>query len=188
LPACAVSQLKITLTRRGAAVTGWVGGYLRFENDGRAACQIHGWLGVTAVTASGRVITAVRAVHGTMLGAWQYTRPLPAIRLARGSAAYAVIAAGDHSAVGSGSCPAVRVLRVSPPARSGRVTLSARLRDHVYLPACTAASGATEVEYSAVVPLSELAPVAAVIWPSWRAMRACRAGRCRQPAKQRDGP
>jgi hypothetical protein len=68
-PTCRTSQLTITLTRRGVAVMGEVGGYLRFANSGPATCQIGGWPAVTAVTAAGKTITAVRARHGTMLGA-----------------------------------------------------------------------------------------------------------------------
>ena len=157
MPPCTITRLKITLTRRGGAVTGWVGGYLRFANTGRVACQLHGWPKVIAVTASGQAITAVRAVHGTMLGAWQHTSPLPVVQLVPGAAAYAVLAAGDHSANSSGTCPAVRLLRVTPPASSGHVLLSARLYDHVFLPACTSVSGASEIEFSAVVPLGDLA-------------------------------
>ncbi|MGO9083373.1 MAG: hypothetical protein ACLQDY_30845 [Streptosporangiaceae bacterium] len=100
---------------------------------------------------------ASRAVRGTMLGAWQYAPPLPVVRLAPGGAAYAVLAAGDHSAGSSRPCLAARLLRVSPPGSSVRVTLPARLYDHVYLPACTSASGSTEIEVSAIVPLSDLA-------------------------------
>jgi hypothetical protein len=157
VPSCTIAQLSITLTRRGGAVTGEVGGYLRFLNAGHAACQLHGWPKVTAVTASGQVITAVRALHGTMLGAWQHTSPLPTVRLAPGAAAFAVLAAGDHSASGSAGCPTVWLLRVTPPAGSGHVTLSARLYDHVYLPACTSVSSSTEIEFSAVVRLRDLA-------------------------------
>lgn len=158
VPACVSTQLAITLIRRGIAVTGQIGGYLRFTNTGSSACRLHGWPEVTAVTASGRVIAAVRAVHGTMLGAWQDTSPLPVIRLAHGAAAYAVLAAGDQPAGRAAGCQAVRLLRVTLPAAAGQVTLTARLYDHVYLPACTSASGATEVEFSAIVPLSDLAP------------------------------
>jgi Domain of unknown function (DUF4232) len=154
-PVCAISQLEIMLTRRGGAVTGEVGGYLRFANTGHVACQLHGWPTVTAVTVTGPAIRAVRALHGTMLGGWQYTSP-PRLRLAPG-AAYAVLAAGDSSAGAAGSCPAVRLLRVAPPARSGHVTLSARLHGRVYLPACNSVSGSTEIEVSAVVPLRDLA-------------------------------
>ena len=157
MPSCSITQLKITLIRRGGAVTGEVGGYLRFANAGHVTCLLHGWPKVIAVTASGLRITASRALHGTMLGAWQHTSTLPAIRLAPGAAAYAVLAAGDHSADNSGGCPAVRLLRVTPPASSGHVTLSARLYDHVYLPACTSGSRASEIEFSAVVPLSDIA-------------------------------
>jgi hypothetical protein len=155
-PVCAISQLKITFTRRGGAVTGEVGGYLRFANAGLAACQLHGWPTVTALTATGRTIRAVRALHGTMLGGLQYTSP-PRVRLAPGGATYAVLAAGDQSAGTSGSCPTVPLLRVAPPDGSGHVTLSARLYGRVYLPACTSASGTTEIELSAVVPLQDLA-------------------------------
>ena len=92
------------LTRKGGAATGEVGGYLRFANAGRVACQLHGWPKVTAVTASGHTIAALRAIHGTMLGGWQYTSPLPIVRLEPGGAAWAVLAAGDHSAGTSPLC------------------------------------------------------------------------------------
>lgn len=157
VPPCRITQLKITLTRRGGAVTGEVGGYLRFTNAGHAACQLHGWPKVTAITTTGQTITAARALHGTMLGAWQYTSPLPTTRLVPGAAAYAVLAAGDHSAGESNRCPTARLLRVTPSTSSGHATLTAQLYDHVYLPACTSASGSTEIEVSAVVPLSDLA-------------------------------
>jgi Protein of unknown function (DUF4232) len=155
-PACATSQLTITLTRKGGAVTGEVGGYLRFANNGPTTCQIGGWPAVTAVTSVGKTITAARAWHGTMLGAWRYAPPLPVVRLAPGTAVYAVLAAGDHSARTTRPCPPVRWLRVNPPAGSGHVTLSARLYDHVYLPACTSFRGTTEIQFSAVVPLTDL--------------------------------
>jgi len=155
-PACKTSQLTITLTRRGAAVMGEVGGYLRFANNGPAACQIGGWPAVTAVTAAGKTIRAARARHGLMLGGWRYVPPLPVLRLAPGAAAYAVLAAGDHSARTTRPCPVVRWLRVTPPAGSGQATLSARLYDHVYLPACTSFHGTTEIQFSAVVPLADL--------------------------------
>ena len=144
------------MTRTGGAVTGEVGGYLRFANAGRVACQLHGWPTVTAVTATGRTIRAVRALHGTMFGGWQYTLP-PRVRLTPGGAAYAVLAAGDRPVGTSGSCPVVRWLRVAPPASPGHVMLSARLYGRVYLPACTSVSGSTEIELSAVVPLRDLA-------------------------------
>ena len=157
LPACPISRLKITLIRRGGAVMGEVGGYLRFANAGPAACQLSGWPTVTAITADGMTVTAARAVHGTMLGAWQYAPPLPVVRLAPGAAAYAVLAAGDHNARTAGDCPAVRLLLVTAPAGSGHVTLSARLYGRAYLPACTSAGGSTEIQVSAVVPLADLA-------------------------------
>jgi Protein of unknown function (DUF4232) len=135
---------------------GEVGGYLRFANNGPTACQIGGWPAVTAVTAAGKTIIAARAWHGMMLGGWRYVPPLPVLRLAPGAAAYAVLAAGDHSARTTRPCPTVRWLRVTPPAGSGHVTLSARLYGHVYLPACISFRGTTEIQFSAVVPLADL--------------------------------
>jgi len=150
------AHLEVTLTRKGA-VTGEVGGYLRFVNTGHAACKIGGWPKVMAITDSGQRIRAVRATHGTMRGALQYAVPPPLIRLAPGAAAYAVLAAGDHSASGPDRCLTVRLLHVFPPASSRHFTLSARLYGHVYLPACTSASGTTEIEVSAIVRLAALA-------------------------------
>ena len=45
---------------------------------------------------------------------------------------------------------------MTPPAGSGHVTLSARLYGHVYLPACTSFRGTTEIQLSAVMPLTDL--------------------------------
>jgi Protein of unknown function (DUF4232) len=153
---CVTSQLRITLTRTGGAVTGEVGGYLRFANIG-AACRLHGWPMVVAVTATGKTVNVAHAVHGTMLGAWQYDPPLPVMALKPGASAYAVVAAGDHSAGSARRCPNVRWLRVTPPGGSGHVTLSAHLAGRGYLPDCTSVSGSAEIEVSAVVPLHDVA-------------------------------
>jgi Protein of unknown function (DUF4232) len=148
--------LEVTLMHSQGAVTGEVGGYLRFANIGHAACKIGGWPKVMAITDSGQRIRALRAIHGTMLGGLQYAVP-PLIRLAPGAAAYAVLAAGDQPASGPGRCPTVRLLQVFPPTNSRHFTMSARLYGHVYLPACTSASGITEIEVSAIVRLAALA-------------------------------
>lgn len=154
---CTASHLKITLTRTTGAVTGEVGGYLRFANIGAAPCQLRGWPAVVASTATGTLVEVRRAVHGTMLGAWQHVRPLPLLRLRRGVAAYAVIAAPDVPVGTAGHCRVVRWLRVTPPSGSGYVTLSARLFGRVFLPDCATLAGATGIEVTAVVPLDDLA-------------------------------
>jgi hypothetical protein len=150
--ACATAQLRITMTRTAGAVLGNEGGYLRFVNEGSAPCELHGWPTVVAVTATGKTLTAVRALHGTMLGAWQYVPPLPILRLKPGAAAYAVVDAGDVSLNPRATrCPGFRWLRVAPPGGSGYVTLSAHLFERVYLPDC----GSPAV--TAMVPLHDLA-------------------------------
>jgi hypothetical protein len=150
------AHLEVTLTHSQGAVTGEVGGYLRFANTGPAACKIGGWPKVMAITDSGQRIRAVRAIHGTMLGGLNYAAP-PLIRLAPGAAAYAVLAAGDQPASAADRCLKVRLLHVFPPSSSRHLTISGRLYGHVYLPACTSASGTTEIEVSAIVRLAALA-------------------------------
>ena len=156
VPACTISQLTITLTRTGGAVTGEVGGYLRFANHG-PACQLTGWPTVLAITAKGKTMPVARALHGTMLGAWQRPRRLPILQLKPGASAYAVLAAADQPVGNANRCLDVRFLHVTPPASAGHVTLSARLYDRVYLPACATAGESTGIEVSAVVPLDDLA-------------------------------
>ena len=149
---CVTARLKITLTRTAGAVLGNEGGYLRFANEGPGPCELHGWPTVVAVTATGKTVKVLRAVHGTMLGAWQYVPPLPILRLRPRAAAYAVVDAGDVSSNPRVTrCPGFRWLRVTPPGGSGYVTLSAHLFERVYLPDC----GSPAV--TAMVPLHDLA-------------------------------
>jgi hypothetical protein len=156
--ACATSQLQITFTYQGG-VAGDEGGYLRFANTGTSACRLEGWPVVVAVTATGRTVKAARAVHGTMFGGWQYVPPLPAVNLNPGSAAYAVVAAGDVPPDIGGPtqrCPQFRWLRVTPPHAAGHVTVSAQLYERVYLPDCTTAPRSPDVQVSGIVPLRDL--------------------------------
>jgi Protein of unknown function (DUF4232) len=156
LVACASTQLKVALTNTGA-LGGQAGGYLRFTNTGPAACQLHGWPAVVAVTAAGHAVTLRRA-HSTMYGAWQAPSPLPVVTLQPGGSAYAVVAAADQPAGSASACPAPYVrLRVSPPGGSGNVVVSAWLPGaRSYLPSCAAINGATTGEVSAITPLSAL--------------------------------
>jgi Protein of unknown function (DUF4232) len=156
LAACATAQLKVTLTNTGA-LGGQAGGYLRFTNTGSAACQMHGWPAVVAVTAAGNA-TTLRHAQSTMYGAWQAPSPLPTITLQPGGSAYAVVASADHPAGSASACPAPYVrLRVSPPGASGDVVVPAWLPGaRSYLPSCAAINGSTTGEVSAVTPLSAL--------------------------------
>jgi Protein of unknown function (DUF4232) len=156
LAACATAQLKVTLTNTGA-LGGQAGGYLRFTNTGSAACQMHGWPAVVAVTAAGNAAT-LRHAQSTMYGAWQAPSPLPTVTLQPGGSAYAVVAAADHPAGSASACPAPYVrLRVGPPGASGDVVVSAWLPGaRSYLPSCAAINGSTTGEVSAVTPLSAL--------------------------------
>jgi Protein of unknown function (DUF4232) len=156
LAACTMAQLKVGLTNTGA-LGGQAGGYLRFTNDGPAACQMDGWPAVTAVTAAGQA-TALRHARSTMYGAWQAPSPLLAVTLPPGASAYAVVAAADQPAGSAAACPAPYVrLRVAPPGGSGGVVVSAWLPGaRSYLPSCAAIDGATTGEVSAITALSAL--------------------------------
>ncbi len=156
LAACTTAQLKVGLTNTGA-LGGQAGGYLRFTNDGSAACRMHGWPVVTAVTAAGKA-TGLRRARSTMYGAWQEPSPLPAVTLQPGGSAYAVVAAADQPAGSATACPAPYVrLRVAPPGGSGDVVVSAWLPGaRSYLPSCAAINGSTTGEVSAITPLSAL--------------------------------
>jgi hypothetical protein len=153
---CRASQLKITLVHTGA-VTGELGGYIRFTNHGAAACRLTGWPTVVAVSPGGKQVAAAEARHGLMFGGWQYAAPLPVLELKRGSSAYAIVAAADHSASGGGGCGSYRFLKVGPPGAAHHVSLSAWLRnDATFLPACTTSTGSAALWVSAVVPRTAL--------------------------------
>ena len=154
--ACAASALKVSITNTGA-LGGQAGGYLRFTNDGAAACQMTGWPVVVAVTAAGKA-TTLRHAQSTMYGAWQVPSPLPVVKLPPGGSAYAVVAADDQPVGSAAGCPAPYVrLRVSPPGGSGGVLVSAWLPGaRSYLPACASITGSPTGEVSAITSLSSL--------------------------------
>jgi Protein of unknown function (DUF4232) len=153
---CPASQLSVTLTDTGA-VGGQAGGYLKFTDEGRTSCRMTGWPVVVALTAAGQATSAQHA-ESTMFGAWRYAAPLPVVVLRPGDSAYAVVAAGDEPAGRSTHCPEPYVrLRVGPPGRPGRVTISAWLPGaRSYLPSCTAIDGSPTAVISAITTLSHL--------------------------------
>ena len=153
--ACAASALKVGLTNTGA-LGGQAGGYLRFTNDGAAACRMDGWPVVVALTAAGKA-TTLRHAQSTMYGAWQAPASLPVVTLPPGGSAYAVVAADDQP-TGNAGCPAPYVrLRVSAPGTSGSVMVSAWLPGAgSYLPSCPSITGSPTGEVSAITPLSSL--------------------------------
>jgi hypothetical protein len=154
--ACPASQLSVTLAHTGA-VGGQAGGYLKFTDEGRTSCRMTGWPAVVALTAAGRATSAQHA-KSTMFGAWRYAAPLPVVVLRPGDSAYAVVAASDEPAGRSTHCPEPYVrLRVGPPGRPGRATISAWLPGaRSYLPSCPAIDGSPTAVVSAVTTLSQL--------------------------------
>jgi hypothetical protein len=155
--ACVTSQLKISIINT-SALAGQAGGYLKFTNNSHTPCRMSGWPVVIGLTAAGGT-TRLRHLQSTMFGAWHYTAPPPVITLRPGDSAYAVVAADDHPAGGNTRCPTPYVrLRVSPPADSGNVTISAWLPGAAsYLPACTSADGSPTAGTSTITTLSSIA-------------------------------
>jgi hypothetical protein len=141
-------------------VANQAGGYLRFTNSGPTACRLGGWPSVRGVTAAGSSAPLGHA-HGTMYGAWQYTRRPRVLTLWPGQSAYAVVV-GDAIPAGSAgsaaSCPPpYRRLEVAPPGSSRFTELSAWLPGaSSYLPTCRSISGASADQVSQLVPLSSL--------------------------------
>lgn len=154
--ACVTSQLKISIINT-SALAGQAGGYLKFTNNSHTLCRMSGWPVVIGLTATGGT-TRLRHLQSTMFGAWHYAAPPPVLTLRPGDSAYAVVAADDHPAGGNTRCPAPYVrLRVSPPADSGNVTISAWLPGAAsYLPACTSANGSPTAGTSTITALSSL--------------------------------
>lgn len=154
--ACVTSQLKISIINT-SALAGQAGGYLKFTNNSHTPCRMSGWPVVIGLTATGGT-TRLRHLQSTMFGAWHYTAPPPVVTLRPGDSAYAVVAADDHPAGGNIRCPAPYVrLRVSPPADSGNVTISAWLPGAAsYLPACISADGSPTAGTSTITAPSSL--------------------------------
>jgi hypothetical protein len=154
--ACAVSQLKVSLSNTGA-LAGQAGGYLKFTNHSRTPCRMTGWPVVIALTAAGTA-TPLQHARSTMFGAWHYTAPPPVMTLKPGDSAYAVVEADNQPAGNNAHCPAPYVrLRVSPPGDSGSVTVSAWLPGaDSYLPACTSSNGSPTAQTSTITTLASL--------------------------------
>jgi hypothetical protein len=154
--ACTTGQLKISLIDTGA-LAGQAGGYLKFSDDSRTSCRMSGWPAVAGLTAAGKA-TALLDLQSTMFGAWHYTSPPPVVTLSPGDSAYAVVAADDHPAGSSTSCPAPYVrLRVSPPGDSASATISAWLPGaRSYLPSCPSAKGTPTAGTSTITTLASL--------------------------------
>jgi|SRR5579875_1702473 len=153
---CTASQLKVSLVHTGAAA-GQAGGYLEFSNDSSTSCQMTGWPSVTGLTAAGKA-TPMRHAQSTMYGAWQRVSPAPVLTLGPGDAAYAVVVSDDLPANNAPSCPDPYThLRVSPPASSAGVVISAWLPGaRTYLPSCTSATGSPTAQISTITALSSL--------------------------------
>lgn len=154
---CRTSRLRITVTHAGA-VTGDLGGYVRFTNRGPGTCRLSGWPTVTAAGAGAGRAVARQALHGMMFGAWQYRRSLPVVVLRPGVSGYAVVENGDNPVYGTTPCPHYRWLDIVPPGNVHGTRVSAWLADDdAYLPACTAFNGRPEIEVSVIVPGSDVA-------------------------------
>src|SRR5215469_9853729 len=145
---CRDSQVAISLTHTGAAA-GTVGGYLTFTNRGATTCKLTGWPIVSAITGTGKREVVAHAAN-TMIGGWQYTTPMPVLRLAPGHSGYAVLQSNDVAVGNATSCPPPYTrLQVSIPGGATPTTLSAWLPGAgTYLPGCLSISGSPVVRIS----------------------------------------
>jgi hypothetical protein len=110
-PACAPSQLHVSLAYDGAAA-GTAYYRIVFRNAGRTACGLVGYPGVSAVSASGHQVGSPAARdHASNL------HPHLRVTIMPGGAAHALVGIADFQNYSRAACRPVRVsrLRIYPP-------------------------------------------------------------------------
>jgi len=123
-PNCTTTQLHISTGKVGAA-TGHSGFPLLFNNTSSEECRLSGYPGVALLDSDGRqVIEAQREPSGFIGGLPGYSGgPFPAIGLASGGTASALVEGDDVPLDGAAPCGPFAVILVTPPnaAQSVRV-------------------------------------------------------------------
>jgi hypothetical protein len=156
VPPCAATDLATTTVNSSAGL-GTVGGSLRFQNDGPAACSLAGWPLVVGVTAAG-VRTAAR--HATALLDYPTIEGTPTVVIGAGKSAFAAYAGGDTPAGTAKSCPPpFASLEVTAPGTTQPVTVSAYNAWFGHdLPSCVGIEVTPVVAASLVPSLESLRP------------------------------
>jgi len=115
-PNCKTAQLHVSAGETGAA-TGHSGFPVLFTNTSSSACRMSGYPGVALLDAAGRqVIQAQREPSGFMGGLPGHSAgPLPAIGLASGETASALVEGDDVPLSGVAPCGPFAAILVTPP-------------------------------------------------------------------------
>jgi hypothetical protein len=144
---CRTSQLRIR-TIHSSAGLGKAGAYIAFTNESRIACELAGWPRLVAITTAGKAL-AGRDVPPSAFPATTAKAPAPIVKLSPGRRADAAFLAADGAAT---RCPpSYRWLRVTPPANTKSVLVSAWVQYlGAYLPDCSA------IAISPIVPAAYL--------------------------------
>ncbi len=131
-PNCTTAQLHVSAGKVGAA-TGHSGFPLLFSNKSSQECRLSGYPGVTLLDADGRqVMQAQREPSGFIGGLPSYSSgPLPAIGLASGETASALVEGDDVAPGGVAPCGPFGAILVTPP----NATQSVRI--DVGVPGCS---------------------------------------------------
>ena len=112
---CQNGQLAVTVLGNGAAA-GSVGQVIGFVNVGKVACTLTGYPGVAGLDAKGRQVTqAQRQLMGMLGGLANDATTPPAVTLAPGQSASAMVGGSDNPVGTATSCTYYPSLLVTPP-------------------------------------------------------------------------
>jgi len=127
LATCAFSQLSVTGGQQAAGL-GHEGVPLLFRNTSTATCALEGYPGVAGLDAAGdQVVQAVRTPSGYLGGLNPGTTTPPAVTLAPGQLASAMVEGTDMPTGTETSCPQYPALLVTPPGATQSVHVTAAL-------------------------------------------------------------
>ena len=120
-PECTVPQLTIELAA-GTAGSGHRSTVLVFRNTGSATCRMHGYPGVAGLDARGTQVEQARRTRSGYLGGLASGASAPAVDLASGQTASALVESVAYGPDGNG-CTAYAGLLVTPPDETHSVRL-----------------------------------------------------------------
>lgn len=132
---CPASDLRVTITNSSAA-GGSAGGWLRFENTGKAACVLSGFPTLVGISPDGQRTTAK---HSSNLLDAPVVTGTPQVTIEPKASAFAAFVAGDNPVGNSPSCPpSYEALEVTPPGGTSATRLSSFIAWlNQDLPACS---------------------------------------------------
>ena len=133
---CRTSQLEIKMGHNGPAA-GTVSAYIEFINRSVRVCDLRGWPTLIAETAAGGSARAGNGPASEFAGVTATGVGVPTVTLKPNQRADAVFSAADGQGI-TPCGPRYRTLRLTPPANTKAVTISAWIPNlDAFLPSCS---------------------------------------------------